>query len=338
MNESGLQKYINKYFLDHINSENLFSKIEETNFHIFGATGALGLSFLVVLKEYKIIPKSITLYVRPNSNLTQWIEFGKLFEFSIKIIKSDSFIDINVNNIDENSTVLYLAGYAQPALFMNNPGELFDINITALKKIINRKPGFIFYSSTTEIYSGLSGRIQEDTHTLSAPSHPRGAYIESKRCAEALLYHCSGLTKSVSFRIALASPPYYMNGDKRILSDLISKAISKNVVELNGGWDSLRQYQWGPLCVLKMLYIGFFGSGNLYNIAGGEIIKLSDLGRSIADKLNVIYIENRTQEIDEIGAPKSVIISTDRLENDLGFKLPIEKLSDLLDIYLLNIK
>ena len=91
---------------------------------------------------------------------------------------------------------------------MNDPLSLFEINVGLLSKVTLRAPKYIFYTSTSEIYSGLTSLADESSATISTPQHPRGAYIESKRCGEAILSHLSSpQTKSVSFRVALATPP-----------------------------------------------------------------------------------------------------------------------------------
>lgn len=331
--------YAEKYFFKYIDRSAFKDAIKKSNFHIFGGTGALGLSLLYLFEHFDFAPAEIVLYGRNLTQFNEWECYATAKDIPFKLVRSDSFNCINLESITENSTVIYFPGYAQPAKFMASPGSLFDLNITTLKRIAEKSPKRLFYSSTTEIYTGLSGKVSEDSHTVSAPSHPRGAYIESKRSGEAILAHCSSPnTRAVSFRIALATPPSHIPGDKRILSDIVASALDANVVQLKGGWDSIRQYQWGPMCIAKILYAGFFGSKNLYNIAGGESITLNHLAESVARKMNVPYINREFSSPQDIGAPISVDISTERFDNEFYLNLPVERLDELLDVYLQAIK
>lgn len=326
--------YLKNHFLNHIEFIEFESQINNAEFHIFGSSGALGLSLLELFSTIDFTPQSVILYGRNSSNLDAWHNWGAANNVRVCAIRADSLLDVDLTSITEKSTVVYLPGYAQPAKFMAKPGELFDLNITLLKRVIEKNPRHLFFSSTTEIYSGIDGKISEDSHTVTTPSHSRGAYIEAKRCAEALLAHfASKETKAVSFRIALATPPHHIPNDNRILSDIVSSALDTKQVKLRGGWDSIRQYQWGPVCLAKLIYAGFNGKNGLYNIAGGQNVTLEHLARTVADKLDATYIENNAQN-EDIGAPQSVCISTELFDSEFSLKLPIENLGDLLDVYL----
>lgn len=331
--------YAEKYFFNQINKSVFKNEIRNSEFHIFGASGALGLSLLRLFERFDLDPKNIILYGRNSTRFHQWEVYALAKDIPHKIIRSDNFGSINLGCITKDSTVIYFPGYAQPVKFMANPGSLFDLNVTTLKRIVEKNPKRLFYASTTEIYTGLNGKVAEDSHTISTPSHPRGAYIESKRSGEAILAHCSSPnTKAVSFRIALATSPSHIPDDNRILSDIVASALNEGVVQLKGGGDSIRQYQWGPICIAKILYAGFFGKHILYNIAGGESITLTQLAESIARKLNVPYINKTFLNPQDIGAPRSVDISTKRFDDEFSLALPIESLDELLDVYLQGVK
>ncbi|MBU3589080.1 NAD(P)-dependent oxidoreductase [Polynucleobacter sp. 80A-SIGWE] len=333
------KNYFEKYFFNHINRAAFKDVIGRSDFHIFGGTGALGLSLLYLFQHFDLTPASLTLYGRNSSKFNEWEKYAIDISIPFKSVKSESLNNVDLTSITKGSTVIYFPGYAQPVKFMANPGSLFDLNITTLKNIIERAPRQVFYSSTTEIYTGLSGRVAEESHTVSTPSHPRGAYIESKRGGEAILAHCAlPNTRAVSFRVALATPPSHIPGDNRILSDIVASALNKHVIQLKGGWDSIRQYQWGPICIAKILYSGFFGMQNLYNIAGGESITLGHLAQSVACKLEVPYVNRVESSEQDIGAPPSVDISTKRFEGEFSLALPIESLHEMLDVYLQGVK
>jgi nucleoside-diphosphate-sugar epimerase len=330
--------YITQYFLPEDKINNLRNKIQHEELHIFGASGALGLSCLMLFEILLIKPKKIVIYAREKSKLSRWLAFSikNKVEFEIVKFKENSF-DIDLSRISSNSTIYYFLGFAQPQKFMNDPLSLFEINVGLLSKVTLRAPKYIFYTSTSEIYSGLTSLTDESSATISTPQHPRGAYIESKRCGEAILSHLSSpQTKSVSFRVALATPPYPLEDDSRILSDLVTMAKNTGKVSLRGGWDSIRQYQWGPICLAKMLWIGYWGVQKVYNISGGEAITLETLAKEVANHFKVKYVDTKGLEFKSLGAPDYVKISSSRLNDELKVDFQDEKIKDLLSIYLCN--
>jgi hypothetical protein len=330
-----------KYFETYAPPSNILAKLKKklqtSQLDIFGSTGALGLSLLELLRFYDIKPKLINFYIRKNSDFSLWSSYliNSKIKHKIFYFKPDS-LDVEINAINNNSTVLFFLGYAQPKKFLQDPQSLFLMN-QLLLKITLKKPANIFYSSSSEIYSGILGIASETSVPITTPSHPRSAYIESKRSAEAILNNLRGGLRYVSFRIALASPPFYEATDNRILADICSMAFKKKSIKLSGGWDSIRQYQWGPICVIKILCAGYFGKSYLYNISGGQSIKLESLAKLIAKYLKVQYLSTSHISFDELGAPKNVKISSSLLETELGIKFKKEKISDLIKIYISNV-
>jgi hypothetical protein len=140
-------------------------------------------------------------------------------------------------------------------------------------------------------------------------------------------------TRSVSFRIALATPPNQLLNDSRVLSDLVCMASEQKHVELKGGWDSIRQYQWGPVCIVKLLWAGYFGKSNLYNISGGEVVSLEELAMLIAKLFNAEYENNKHKSYFTLGAPEYVKVSSERLNSEANYTFPEEKLFVLLNVY-----
>jgi hypothetical protein len=329
-----------KYFETYAPPSNMLAKLkrklEASQIDLLGCTGALGLSFLEILRFYNIKPKSINFYIRKKSDFSLWSSYliQSNIKYKIYYFKPDT-LDVDISAINNNSTVLFFLGYAQPKKFLQDPQSLFLMN-QLLLKIALKKPANIFYSSSSEIYSGIRGVASEFSIPITTPSHPRSAYIESKRSAEAILNNLKGDLRYVSFRIALASPPFYDSSDNRILADLFSMALKKSSIRLSGGWDSTRQYQWGPICVIKILCAGYFGKSHLYNISGGQSITLEALAKMIAKYLNAQYISTSHISFDELGAPKNVRISSGLLEAELGVKFKKEKISDLIKVYILD--
>lgn len=329
-------EYFEKYGLIKEKLTKLKEKLQGQSIHLFGATGALGLSFLSFLEINSINPKQLIIYVRKTSDFSRWVEFSSSRRIDLKVIFFvDNSLKADLSSIGGDSTVLYFLGYGQPKKFMLNPLEIFRINIEFLIEVLQKSPQYFFYASTSEIYSGLKILAREDSPTNSTPQHIRGAYIESKRSGEAILSNIpKSNTRAVSFRVALACPPFQIESDERILSDLVRMAKEKKEVSLKGGWDLVRQFQWGPLCIEKLLWAGYFGIHPLYNVSGGEPITLECLAKKIADYFGAEYIDIKTRNFDSTGAPDLVSVSSERLENEAEQKFPVEKIDDLLGVYL----
>ena len=151
--------------------------------------------------------------------------------------------------------MLYTVQDTEPNLFLNDQEGIIEANIVNLIDYSIFKNIESFALSTAEIYSGLNGSVKENSKLITTPSHPRGVYIESKRLSESIISNIlsRNIKRCVSFRVALAFPPKLLEFDNRVLSDLINNAKKNGYVNLNGGGNFVRQYQYGPLCALKIL-------------------------------------------------------------------------------------
>lgn len=336
--DKNYQNYLSQYSIPEYECKRVIDRLRGGDVHVLGATGALGLSLLKILSTYQVVVDRLVLYIRKTSDVKDWHSYAVRFGVKITYIYIEPNLkESDLSHISSSSIVFFLLGYAQPQKFMSDPRTLFRINVDLLMSIVDKEPEYIFYTSTSEIYTGLLCEADESIGTLSTPQHLRGPYIESKRCGEAILASMSSdSTRSVSFRVALATPPHPMIGDNRILADLVRMAKEEGKTSLKGGWESIRQYQWGPVCLLKMMWAGFFGFNKVYNIAGGQRVTLRRLAELIASYYKVPYVENKDQAYKDIGAPDSVQVSMRRLEAEMGIHFKEEPIEKLIDMYLDN--
>jgi nucleoside-diphosphate-sugar epimerase len=141
-------------------------------------------------------------------------------------------------------------------------------------------------------------------------------YIESKRLGEAIV---NNLISKIShryaiYRVALATPPMLLPNDNRVLSDLINSAISNGIVRLKGGAEFIRQYQYGPNAVYKMLGSLVNGSNNLYINAGSHVLTLGDLAQIISCIFNVPLVIDTM--LHDHTAPPVVLLDTSRIDRE----------------------
>ena len=124
--------------------------------------------------------------------------------------------------------------------------------------------------------------------------------------------------------MALAFPPKLLEFDNRVLSDLINNAKKNGYVNLNGGGNFVRQYQYGPLCALKILAAMSYGKSNLYNNSGNFIIKLKNLGELIAKILEMKFVNISNFKNDK-SAPKNVLVNSNLLNKEIGYQPRMKK-------------
>lgn len=293
-----------------------------------GANGSLGLSFAEILFEEKIIPSLILLTTYSSDINPIWQKVCSNI-FHIKNVDDLDFQKRNeiIKGFSSKSVVnvIFASGYGQPNKFLNDPFSVIEANILTLLKYSQYKNvGSFAYISTSEIYAGIDGDIDENSDTKSKPQNSRGIYIESKRLAEAIVANIlsNKINRTASFRVALAFPPRCIEGDTRVLADLISSG-KNGVVTLNGGAEYIRQYQFGPNAAIKILSAMANGKSTLYNNSGSHIITLGNLAKLISKILDV-ELDIKSNLIDA-SAPVSVIINHDLIDSESGYLKENEK-------------
>ena len=93
------------------------------------------------------------------------------------------------------------------------------LNTNSLELFVNKikKNGKFLFLSSSEIYSGLNGKIDESKVGTTNTNHPRACYIESKRGGETILnnYKNKLKFKPISIRLCLGFGPGVRKDDER---------------------------------------------------------------------------------------------------------------------------
>ena len=171
----------------------------------------------------------------------------------------------------------------------------------------------------------MEGSANEDSHLPTQPQNPRGIYIESKRLGESIVENIIGknVNRHASYRVALAFPPKLLKNDNRVMADLINNGQKEGVITLSGGSDFIRQYQYGPNCVKKILASMSQGHSTIYNNAGSHIVTLGELAKLIGSILN-LEVDIKDILPSDFTAPKSVLVNSKRLNNESNYILEEE--------------
>jgi len=267
---------------------------------VTGASGLIGNHILATLKDVGVI-----IYTLKHSN--DLFVTGNYNTFS-------DWGDIYARKYDY---IFDLAGYGQPVKFGIDKLTTISINTAFLEKLFPcmNKDSRILFASTSEIYSGLNTEATEYDTGNTTPAHPRAAYIESKRCGEAIIhaFNEQGYTGKIA-RIALAYGPGVRYDDTRVLSDFIRMALEDGVIRPRGGLKNVRTYCFVSDTVTMLFNILLNGKQTTYNIGGEDSMLLRELLYAVAYKTSskIKFPDSASTD----AAPNFVHMSTDRYHNE----------------------
>jgi UDP-glucuronate decarboxylase len=137
--------------------------------------------------------------------------------------------------------IIHAAGRSSPSIFIQDPIGTIDVNINALRWLLElaiaSKAESMCWFSSSEIYGNppeWNIPTPETYHGNPDPLGPRNIYTESKRCGEAmcLAFHIKYGIPIKIFRPALVYGPGFPVDDKRVLSDFINSAIRGTPIQL----------------------------------------------------------------------------------------------------------
>jgi nucleoside-diphosphate-sugar epimerase len=307
--------------------EKIFNIYENKPLVVEGGNGSVGLSLSVVLAELKVKPSKILLTTHNSAPHKHWVKnHGEITHLrsSDPTFKKERKEIIGSFRGDVN--VIYGAGYGRPNMFLADSCGVISSNVVDLMDYAEfDNISTLAYMSTSELYTGSAEKVTEDTPLLSTPQHPRGVYIEAKRLGESIVSNIlkNNVGRVAAYRVALATPPIMLENDGRVLADLINCAIKNKFVRLKGGAQFIRQYQYGPNSVYKILGSLVNGTSVLYNNAGSHILTLGELAAIISNIFNVpLKIEER---LEDSTSPRIVLIDTARIDREAGYISSKEK-------------
>lgn len=302
----------------HINDYVDFSSLKNKSVLITGATGIIGIFFLLSLKNVA---------AKYNISITAWIN-RDLPDFLVEIFKGVDTIkgDITVHAIDQSTKydiIIHSAGYGQPSKFLQNELKTIKINTYATEHLLERleKDGKFLFLSSSEVYNGLDeDDITESMAGRTNTDHPRSCYIEGKRCGEAI---CHAFQKNGSdikiARLCLAYGPGIRKDDVRVVNELISKGLNDNKITLRDSGDATRTYCYAPDAVIMMWNILLSGKDVIYNVGGKQRVSILELANKIGEILNVpVVVPIAEKQCPLIGNPKNVNISCKRYIDEFG--------------------
>lgn len=190
--------------------------------------------------------------------------------------------------------IIHAAGRSAPAIFTQDPIGTMDVNISALRWLLELAVGsktesFCWFSSS-EIYGNPPPEYIPTPETYRGNSDPLGSrsvYTESKRCGEtmSLAFHIKYHVPVKIFRAALIYGPGFPMDDRRVLSDFINSGIKGQSIQLQDNGSAKRVY-----CYIKdamiIVWKAFLSdkNGELFNLGG-----LPSMETSIKDLAAIVH-------------------------------------------------
>jgi UDP-glucuronate decarboxylase len=225
--------------------------------------------------------------------------------------------------------IIHAVGYGQPSKFLHNARHTLILNIMTTLNLLPylKKNGSFLFLSSSEIYSGLSGKCTEDMVGITNTDHPRACYIEGKRGGETVMSIArSHGIDAKSARLALAYGPGTRQSDTRVLNEFIQRGIENKQIGVQGGVDNKRTYCYIVDAVEMLWNILFYGKEPIYNVGGNSRVNIGELALKIGKILDVPVILPNALTDNIQGAPNEVRVSIAKYKTEFGMKkfIPLE--------------
>lgn len=304
-----------------VNNSVDFSSLDGAKVLITGATGLLGTHFLASL----CLAKEIL-----NLNLkVVGLCHSHPSDHTVMIANRGGFVLQNTLPDYKPDVIIHAAGYAQPSVFLANPAETIMLNTFLTKNLLYglEKGGRFLFISSSEVYSGLTGLVNESQIGLTNPYHPRSCYIEGKRCGEAICnaYYQTGV-QARSARLSLTYGPGTRMDDKRAMSGFIEQAITTGIIKMNYSGRERRTFCYIKDAIETLWQICLHGTQQVYNVGSRVTASMYDVVNLIAkitDSTPINYRE--TEEL--LGSPEGVTMNINLAERefDKGHYVDLER-------------
>ena len=179
--------------------------------------------------------------------------------------------------------------------------------------------------STTEIYSGNEKKCTEESVGNTGSTHPRSAYIDSKRFGESFIVNC--FNNYTIFRACLIYGPGVKLNDERVLNQVILRAIKNKKIDIYGGLKQLRSNLFISDAIKMMVKITVKSKNQIFNLNNHKMITLGKIF-SMIGKISNKKVVNRGSKM--IGSPKVIRISNRKILKTINYKISVDIKEGLL--------
>lgn len=243
---------------------------------IIGGNGFLG---SYVLKN--ILEKTNDLVIATARDISN-CELNERVRWIECEITSDNDIDhlVEIISLYKDIKVVYLAAYHKPDLVQKNPKIAWNINVTALSKILNKLENVkcLFYASTDSVYGNSPNRYH---FTEEDRLNPENIYGSQKQTAEALVVGYGYNVVRYPFLIGTS----LLSKKKHFYDDIMSQISEGN--EFGMFIDSYRSsldFNTAANILIQLMETFKKEYPQVLNIAGDDDLSKYDVGLMIAKK------------------------------------------------------
>ncbi|MBE3087306.1 MAG: NAD-dependent epimerase/dehydratase family protein [Bacteroidetes bacterium] len=323
---------VNKIILEEVEGicKNIdINELNDSAILVTGASGLLGSTFITCLYYLKTMGCRFTVFAQTLSDFPPHI-FSIIQKGGFNVIQADLANFNNYSNLPEVDLIIHAAGYAQPARFLANPAATLQVNTSATIALLNnlKKGGKFLFLSSAEVYCGLTvGPFSEEMIGSTTPFHPRAAYIEGKRCGEAICssFRASGVLAKV-VRLGDVYGPGTRKHDKRALNNFIEKALLQGSIDLLDYGSAVRTYCYISDAVELLWKVLLYGIEPVYNIGGRSTCSIAELAQKIGYLTETDVVFPKTSK-GIVGAPPLLELDVTRVETEFH-KLSYVSLED----------
>ena len=226
--------------------------------------------------------------------------------------------------------IIHTAGRSSPSVFTQDPIGTIDINVNALRWLLDlamySKIKSFGWMSSSEIYGNPPPEeipTPETYHGNSDSLGVRSCYTESKRCGEAmcLAFHVKHSVPIKIFRPALVYGPGFPMDDGRVINEFISKGIKNKPIQLRDDGSAQRCY-----CYIKDAMIVFWKAflsdknGEVFNIGDPSMreVTIKDLAALVHETCGIKELPKEGKSPAMAGSPDRVCLSMAKAINAFG--------------------
>lgn len=310
-------KYIEKYLKEiKLSLEDIdLTSLKNKTIVISGATGLIGSYFidsLLIDKQRKV---KIIALVR---NIDKAKERFKYFINDSRLIFKTVNLSQSIEIDEDINYVIHAASLTDPYNYAIHPIDTMITNFLGTKNMLelasNKTAKFMFVSSCEVYGKNDSQLIKEDDYGYLNILDPRSCYNESKKASETLCV-CYRKEKGINVvipRLSRVYGPTMKIEDTKALSQFIKKGINNEDIVLKSAGTQLFDYTYVADVVRAMIVLLIKPNNNIaYNVCSGELVKLKDIAKFIADNSNTKVVFEIPDDIEKSGYSKSQISSMD---------------------------
>lgn len=320
--------------LNNVNLKDISSKeakyFKNKKILITGVSGIIGINLLFFLNALKV-KKKISLKIDGTFHTSLFSFVKNYFKKNINInfYKAD-LTKKNLSLKKKYDLIFHCAGYGQPAKFIKYKSSTFKLNsltIMNLKKNLKSTGKFI-YMSSTEIYSGNDNLCDEKSIGKTTTSHPRSAYIESKKFGESFIIN--SFNNYLIYRVCLTYGPGAKIDDERVLNILLLRSINKKKIDIFGGLNQLRSNLYITDAINMIIKSTARYKKDIFNISNHKMTTLKKMAEIIS-RISNKKIKKHKSFLK--GSPKIIKISNKKILKSINFNISTSLDNGLLKTY-----